>query len=207
MEVDLHQLSKLYLMVLTDTPPDQVNAIYLFAQPDGVLKEHQIAHAVAFQHRVSKIALCGGTGQGYKGFAEWSEALQERGIPGEKIVAIPYLETLNTYTESIKLVEYAHLQGWKRIIISSLAHHETRVFLTVLKQLQVQEVAMELYLSHSGAIPWWKEVTFYQGEVKMIGHEFIDTEIERLQRYQLIDSLSSVEEGLSYLQQRDTNNQ
>jgi hypothetical protein len=87
-----------------------------------------------------------------------------------------------------------------------MAHHETRVFLTVLKQLQVQQTAIELYLSHSGAIPWWKEVTFYQGEVKMIGHEFIDSEIERLHRYQLINSLSSVEEGLNYLQQRDTKN-
>lgn len=200
METNLYKLS---LMLLADVLPAKVDAIYLSAQPDGILKEHQIAQGVTLQERAPFIALCGGTGQGYRGFAEWAQALQESGISAERIIAVPYADTLNTHTEAVKLVAYAREHGWKQLVISSLPHHLTRVFLTTLYQIREQKSDLGLYAAPSQAIPWWKEVTHYQGEVKMIGHAFIDAEIERIARYQEKGDLCSAEEGLEYLQKRD----
>lgn len=205
MSQDLTPLYKLNTMILSDVLPDSADVLYLSAQPDGWLKDRQIAHGARLASKVRRVALCGGTGQGYKGFIPWSEALQAQGVPAEKIVAVPYGDSLNTYTESVHLVRFAREQGWSTLLLSSLPHHQLRVFLTLLDQIQTQQSAtLRVYCAPSQAIPWWEEVTHYQGEVTMIGHHFIDAELERIGRYQAMGHLASTEAGLAYLRQRDT---
>lgn len=205
MSQDPSLLYKLCAMVLTDVLPERLDAGYLFAQPGGILRTNQIKRGRELLAQVPILGLCGKIGEGYEGFAAWAGDLQEQGILSDRIMALPSPpDGVNTYSEAVELVMYAKTQGWKQLVITSTAHHQMRVFLTVLRQVELQYPELRVYNAPSAAIPWWKPVTHYQGEVTMTGHEFIDTELERIERYQLVGHIVSPAQGLEYLRARDS---
>ncbi len=198
------ELYKLNTIVLTDElPTAQLDVIYIFAEPDGTLRETQIQRAVELWPRALKLALCGGTGQGYTGFEEWSSELKKRGVPGEHILAVPYADNLNTYTESVNLIQHAQQSSWKRICLIAPIHQQLRAFLSVLQQVKKADINLEIYNAHGQAFPWNAEMVHYQGAVKNMAHRFIDSEIERIQTYQAKGDLATCDEALEYLLKRN----
>lgn len=205
MAEDLISIHKLNLMILTETLPEGLDAGYLFAQPDGILRINQVKRGKELLAQVPVLGLCGKTGEGYEGFKAWAGDLEAQGILADRLVALPPPpDGVNTYSEAVELVMYAKAQGWKRILITSTVHHQMRVFLTVLRQVELQHPELKVYNAPSAPIPWWTPVTHYQGEVTMTGHEFIDTELERIERYQLVGHIVSPAQGLEYLRARDS---
>lgn len=192
-------LYKLNTWVLSDQIPNHVDAIYIFAEPDGVLREAQIQRARSLQDRSTFIALCGGTGQGYVGYGAWAAELQQHGITDQKLLALPYAESLNTNTESLHLIAEAKQRAWDRLLIIAPPHQQLRAFMNVMLQRKLQEASVDIYNAASHLPSWRQEIVHYQGEVKNIAHSFIDSEIERIERYQSTDRLSSSEEALAHL--------
>ena len=168
-------LYKLNTIVLSDClPTEMIDALYLFAEPDGTLREALIQRAIELAPRVTHIAMCGGTGQGYVGFYSWADELVEKGVERDRLVAIPYGDHVNTYSESIHLTSFAMEKNWKQIVLTAPVHQQLRACMTMIRQLQLQKADVTLYNAPSTFFPWNQELIHYQGEVKDVAHHSRD---------------------------------
>lgn len=201
----LTSLFKLNTMVLSDPwPTHRLDAIYVFAQADGPLKDQRLQRLLeAISKDAPRVALCAGKGQGYAGYEAWAKELVERGVAEASLYAIPAPPVIHTASEAQQLVHEAQKYGWKRIVLISSPHHQLRACMSVVAQIRNHGSNLAIYNLPGSVISWWEEVAHYQGEIRDTMYGFIEQEMQRIQQFQEKGDVASCEETLEYLHQRD----
>ena len=128
--------------------------------------------------------------------SEMKPALVAAGVP-EKHVLIEEISQ-NTREQAVEMMNLAKERGWKRMIIVASHYHQYRAHLTFLKAMR--ESGQELFLINAPArdLPWFKDEP--QGKrVDLLAGEF-----GRIEEYRAKGHIASYEEGIEYLQWKES---
>lgn len=203
-------LVRFWTRILCDTLPPRADIIYMVCEHRD--NEESVFPAVAnlyHQKNSLRVGICDGeTDHGYPGFTHWEEKLIDLGIPKEHIEQIwmPRDIGVNTRSEAIRFIEFVRSQGIHSCILVAWPAHLPRTFLTFGKTAEGLNVSsLKLYAYPGKALPWDETVMHSQGLVKDTREEIIENEeLSRIWRYHREGHLWSPEEGLEYLQKRES---
>ncbi len=201
-------LTELAVRVLCDSHPSTpADGAYLFAQTvDNQESVLAVGRDLIDQGRVQDLLIsAAGAISGYPGGDKWLQALKRLRVPSQRLKAIkPHTaEILHTRVEAEALVRYARTRGYKSIIVVSAPFHQLRTFMTTVSVALEEVPELSIYSQVGAMLPWNVTVTHSQGSLALPRSGLIQTELERIERYQQKGDLAPTEAILAYLQQRD----
>jgi hypothetical protein len=209
LENDLENRLELLTRILCDTAPiDIADGAYLYCQTQDNQESSFLAAREILDRSLARriLVLKTAAKSGYPGFSEWCRALHSLEIEPQQIEAVTLEEppSLNTLIEAEAIVRFAQQRGYGSLFIVSPPFHQCRAFMTAVTVALREYPALRLYSYAGVALPWEAEVTHSQGTLAAKRYELIQTETERIQKYQVKGDLASFTQVLNYLNQRPT---
>lgn len=196
---------KLAVRVLCDKIPEGAKkpvTAYLMGQ--AVLNQNSVFDAASDLYKQEEILIgimSGEAKSGWPGEIVWRVELRSRGINSKKIFSIPSPPgNYNTGTEAIELVRFAKDQGWPSIYVIATPWHQVRSFISVATVAIQEYPELKIYNKVGTTLDWNEKCFHSQGTVFGIRDSFIDSEWDRIVKY---ENLVSPEEALLYLINRD----
>ena len=149
------ELERLAVVLASDHPCPDLDAIYVHALTDGMLEASRVLefvaqlfrerqpNAVAFNGSDGHVALNPLPKSGWCGADEYASRLTRLGVPAGALVATgPGMHTMD---ETDKLVFTARERNWRRIGIVTMPYHLPRSFCCLVKSIQ----------QHGGELSAW----------------------------------------------------
>ena len=201
-------LFELLIRVLCDIEPaEPVDAAYLFAQTaDNQQSVFDTGLALAAAGQADRILIAdSGVMSGYPGFQAWRQELLASGLPEKKLAGTPTsaFATLHTLIEATALVQYARMHHVHKLLIVAPPFHQLRAFMTVVTVARRELPELRVYNRVGGSLPWQEVVVHSQGTLQCQRRELIQSELDRIDRYQQKGDLAPKDEILNYLNWRD----
>lgn len=199
---------ELLVRVLCDMEPaEPVDAAYLFAQTvDNQQSVFDTGLALTTTGRAGKILIAdSGVGSGYPGFQAWRQELLALGLPEKNLAGTPTsaFASLHTLIEATALVQYARSHRVNKLLIVAPPFHQLRAFMTVVSVLRRELPELRVYNQPGRSLPWQEIVVHSQGTLECQRRELIESELDRIDRYQQKGDLAPEDEILNYLNWRD----
>jgi len=197
-------LTKLSIFLTSPRKPRFVSHLFLFMLPPSsegeVLDKAYELWRGGKAHKVCFVDT--GPGSGALGASHWKNLLMKRGMPEDHILPIPYTFPeghINTLYEAISFAKFIQAESLTTVGILCQAFHLLRAAMTlvsVLKELRIQ-ISLHPYTSE---VCYWHDVMVHsQGSVKGSRLELVDSELERIRRYQEKGDIGLEDEILNYL--------
>jgi len=187
-------------------PSSPTNGAYLYCQTESNYEStFQSAKSLLNSLLISKIFILQIEAKsGYTGYDNWKRQLNLLGISQDQIEGVDLKSSmLNTLTESEALVQFAKQRSFGSIFVIAPPFHQLRVFMTAVTVAQNVYPKLKIYSFPGMAMPWDEDVLHSQGVLKAKRHQLIQTELERITKYQNKGDLASTESVLNYLNNRD----
>jgi uncharacterized SAM-binding protein YcdF (DUF218 family) len=128
--------------------------------------------------------------------SEMKPEMVSAGVPEKSIVLEE--SSQNTREQAVEVMKLAQEKAWKKLIIVASHYHQYRAFLTFLKAMREAELDLVLMNAPVRDLPWFKDDT--QGKrVDLLAKEF-----ERIAEYQKKGHVASYEDGIEYLQWKES---
>lgn len=202
------QTVELVAKVLCDVkPPQPTHAAYLFAQTTDNQSSVLERGAALLKEGETELLLIGGSEprSGYPGFDAWRAELLRLGVPDEKIAGVDTgtFDSLNTLTEALAAVRYCKAAALPTLTVVAAPFHQLRTFMTAVTALSREYPELRVFSTPGKAQPWYEPVAHSQGALTGCREGFIQTELERIERYQSKGDLVSIGTVLDYLRRRD----
>lgn len=125
---------------------------------------------------------------------ELAERLIELGVPEQALIVQE--NALNTKEESTNVVRLMKTKGWNSALLVTSPHHQYRLFLTFLKTMRDEGLALVL-INAPAPLSLTEETPYGRRE------DLLPQEFERVTAYQQKGDLASYAEGLEYLQNKE----
>ena len=205
--IDNIKMIELLLRLLCDIPETTSDGAYLFTQTqdnqDSVLLSSRYLLNKSFVRKI--LILNTNAKSGYPGIDTWKHRLVKLGVSHDCIqgVNIEDTMTLNTLIEAEALIRFAKSRGYRSMHIIATPFHQLRAFMTTVTVALREYPMVKLYSKVGDSLPWREEVVHSQGTVKGTRASLIESELERINKYQQKGDLASVEAVLDYLNNRD----
>jgi len=186
----------------------KADSVYLFGQTvDNEESVFTTAAELFMSGKVGKVAFGEGgqlvTGEIYQ-TPDWRGKLLNRGVPENAIVTIQIKAKLaHTHTEALALVEYAKVQGWKTLYVTSPAMHQLRVFVNTISIVLHEYPELKVFNKVGMPLPWAQEIIHSQRIERGTRACLVRAEWNRILRYYEKGDLVSAKEILDYLNRRD----
>ena len=200
---------ELLTRVLCDLQPkNPTNGAYLYCQTKTNQQSiFQSAHFLINNVLTYRILILNTKAKsGYPGFTEWKQQLHKLGLSENQIEGVSNTEPsmLNTLTESEAIIQFARQHSYHSLFVVAPPFQQLRAFMTAVT-VALREYPELLIYSYPGvAMPWQEEVIHSQGTLKAKRCDLIKEELERIEKYQNKGDLASLEQVLSYLNNRET---
>lgn len=199
---------ELLVRVLGDIEPvEPVDAVYLFAQTaDNQQSVFDTGLATAAAGLAGRILIPDSDAMaGYPGFRAWRRELLALGLPEKMLAGTPTsaFDTLHTLIEATALVQHARTHQVNKLLIVAPPFHQLRAFMTVVTVLRQELPELRVYNRVGRSLPWHEVVVHSQGTLQCQRRELIQSELDRISRYQQKGDLAPKDEILSYLNWRD----
>ena len=204
---DLRDLFSYAVRVLDDTLPRTCDAIYLFGETDdnrSMVIDSGVDVLARFPQAVLLIA-DGPARSGYAGFESWHAELRARGVPADRILAVPEPDEaiMHTRNESQAAVRLCMSRAFGTLLAVAPSFHLPRAFLTLLSIIRQERAALRLFAFSASSVPWNVEVVHSQGVLRAQRIDLLTSELTRLGRYSACGDLLLPKEALRYFAQRD----
>ncbi|MGI8738625.1 MAG: YdcF family protein [Gammaproteobacteria bacterium] len=188
-------------------PPQPTHAAYLFAQTIDNQCSVLERGAELLKEGATELLLIGGSGprSGYPGFDSWRAELLRLDVPADRMVGVgaATLDSLNTLTEALGAVRYCKGAALPTLTIVAAPFHQLRAFMTAVTALYSEYPELLAFSAVGKAQPWYEPVAHSQGALIGCREEFIQTELERIEKYHAKGDLVSIKNVLDYLRVRD----
>jgi hypothetical protein len=203
----MNSIIELLTRTLCDIQPSSpTNGAYLYCQ---TVSNHestfQSATSLLNSLLISKIFILQIEAKsGYTGYDNWKHQLNLFGIAEDQIEGVNLKSAmLNTLTESEALVQFAKQRSHSSLFVIAPPFHQLRVFMTAVTVALNVYPKLKIYSFPGTAMPWNENVLHSQGVLKAKRRQLIQTELERITKYQNKGDLASTESVLNYLNNRD----
>jgi hypothetical protein len=191
--------------------PAHPDMVYLVGQTKGNQEE---VLAVAREFPGVPVGFIGHDGtesSGFPGGSAWRKELQRKDphrlfdpsslvpILGSFTVGADGVLRGHTRTEMQALVDHAIGAKLKKIIIVAPRFHMPRAYMTaVTVLLEKKHPEISIYAKNADDLPWLEKTVHSQGSEAGRRIDFIKTEAERIEKYQKLGHLASLEEVEAY---------
>ena len=197
-------LLQLRNMVMNDKQPSFTQGIYLFSEYiDNELSSFIAAQELIERDASAEVFIIYGGGHGSPGYSHWVERLG-RYIPKGRIRQVPIEKPweINTYSESVALVNFAIKENRKSWYIVAPPFHMLRAFMTTVS-VSIKHGSKINFYAHPGAPQDWNEfVTHSQGIKKGKRRFLVGEELKSIKIYSGLGHIESIQNILNYVQQR-----
>ena len=183
------------------------DSAYLYMQTqdnqDSVLLSASIIHKKNLVRKI--LVLNTNAKSGFPGYNVWEKKLNELGVSNDYIEGVKIKNTtlLNTLTDSEAMVRFAKLRQYQSVYIVAAPFHQLRAFMTAVSVALHEFPELKLYSYVGNPLPWSENVVHSQGETRGTRSSLIKKELDRIDKYYRKGDLASVEEILTYLNNRD----
>lgn len=191
--------------------PAHPDMVYLVGQTKGN-QESVLAAARGFPGvPVGFIGHDGTESSGFPGGSAWRKELQLKDLRRlfDPSLLVPILGSFtadadgvlrgHTRTEMQALIDHAIGTKLKKIIIVAPRFHMPRAYMTaVTVLLEKRHPEISIYAKNADDLPWLEKTVHSQGSETGRRIDFIKTEAQRIERYQKLDHLASIEEVEAY---------
>jgi len=140
---------------------------------------------------------------GYPGAPKWIDRLLSLGVHRSDITSIPIEDGLNTYSESVALIEYALDQGWKTLGIVAPPFHQLRAFLSVVGAIMKVREKIRVYNFAGDNLRWSQTARHSQGTLVRPRKLLVIEEMRKIEIYTKKGDLATIDQALKYLDWRD----
>lgn len=162
------KLRQLDTIVLTDTLPERIDAIYLLTETADNQRSSLERGAKLHKRCGAPVVIIADKAKkrnwGYPGATRWRRKLVSMGVADSAIITVACNDSLNTLTESLAFVAYAKSRGWKSVVIVAPPFHQSRAFLSVVTANAHCKAGLRLY-SQAGTFLSWNKVARHSGGV------------------------------------------
>lgn len=200
--------AEIFLRALSDPLPSQgIEALFLFGQTvDNQDSAFDTAERLYRRFPdLQLLMLAGGRRSGYPGFELWQRALTARGIAGDDIHPLPPADSaiLHTRIEALALVDYLKAKAYRRVGVTAAPFHQVRAFMTAISVALEAGLDVALYSCPGTPQPLLEAASHSQGALSHQRRDLIAKEIQRIDTYQAKGDLTTTDEILNYLEERD----
>lgn len=105
-------------------------------------------------------------------------------------------ESLNTKDQAKNVISLVTRNKWKRLILVASHYHQARAFLTFLKQLEKNNLRVEIINAAASDLDWFKKNDWG------VRFSLLEQEFDKIKAYQKRGDVSSFKKGLEYLKWR-----
>lgn len=188
-----------YMALVSNDSLTQADAIVVL---EGDLLERNVEGARLYKEGYApRIVISGGdtTKRDYAlPASEMVSDLLTKGVPEAAVILEE--KSQNTRDQALEVMGMAKERGWKRIIIVASHYHQYRAFLTFLKAMQ--ESGLSLILTSAPARPKWFEELRNARYRRRI--DALEDEFRKIEEYGKKGHVASYEEGIQYLQWKES---
>ncbi|MGH8502435.1 MAG: YdcF family protein [Gammaproteobacteria bacterium] len=206
--MSIEETVELAVKVLCDVKPLRpTRAAYLFAQTTDNQSSVLERGADLLKRRDTEMLLISGAAPcaGYPGFDVWQAELCGLDVPAEKIAGVDsgMFDSLNTLIEALAAVRHCKAAAFPTLSIVAAPFHQLRAFMTAVTALSREYPELRVFSAAGRAQPWYEPVSHSQGALTGCREDFIQTELERIEKYQAKGDLDSIATVRDYLRTRD----
>ena len=178
----------MYLTLLYNIPiSNNINNVYLYTYPDKLCIKSMITTIQAYKNIKNIYILnCDKKISGYLGFNETKEFIHK--LDKSYIIkSIPYLYTheniINTYLESLSIIEYFNKQSINNIIICSPFYHLPRSIMSIISILIKKKKKLNILPLSSKINDLNTNLVHCQGIISGNSKYLLDIEYNRILKY------------------------
>ncbi|MER2997656.1 YdcF family protein [Pontibacter populi] len=203
-------LEELIIRTLCDTlPATPADALFLFGQTEDNQDTAFATAKLLLQDNYTTKVLFLGTDpmSGYPGGASWFAAMRALGLPQDALVQIQPVPAntnmLHTGIEATSMVKHALAQGYKKVIVTAAPFQQPRAFMAAATAAMRLYPELKLYSLPGKPLPWQQVAVHSQGKTESTRAGLIAGEMKRIEKYSKHGDLATVDEVLTYLNNRD----
>ena len=203
-------LEELIIRTLCDTlPATPADALFLFGQTEDNQDTAFATAKLLLQDNYTTKVLFLGTEpmSGYPGGASWFAAMHALGLPQDALVQIQPVpantDMLHTGIEATSMVKHALAHGYKKVIVTAAPFQQPRAFMAAATAAMRLYPELKLYSLPGKPLPWQQVAVHSQGKTESTRAGLIAGEMKRIEKYSKHGDLATVDEVLTYLNNRD----
>lgn len=196
-------LTKLSIFLTSPRKPRYVSHLFVFMLPPS--SEAEVldkAYELWRDGKADKVCFVDtGPGSGALGASHWKDLLMKRGMDREAILPISYTFPeghINTLYEAISFAKFIQVKSLTTVGILCQSFHLLRAAMTLVSVLMEMKLRVTLHPYTSEVGYWHDTLVHSQGVVKGSRLDLIDSELERIRRYQEKGDIRPEDEVLSY---------
>ena len=180
------------IMAIVDNDCLMKSDAAILLEGDGFFR-FQKAVELYNQGIVSKIVFSGNIidkDYGSYPFEEVKPFIMKGGVPEKDIIHED--KSLNTRQQAVEIVKMAKMNGWKKLALVASHEHQYRAYLTFLREVLDTNSGLILYNAPVRNLNWFIDSGW--------GTRFerLESEFDRIERYNLKGHLASAEEVINY---------
>lgn len=180
-----------FIILIGNEPLKKSDAIILLAG-DGYNRVRK-AYQLYSEGWADLIVISGGTEDpSYGSFpaSKMREELMRFGVP-RKHVRLEE-KSKNTREQAEEIIALAKEKDWKKLILVASHYHQFRAFLTFLKVIREQKLAIQIINSPARELRWFEKNEWG------VRYELLDSEFEKIKKYRTLGHLCSYKEAIKY---------
>ncbi|TSC81986.1 MAG: hypothetical protein G01um101419_694 [Parcubacteria group bacterium Gr01-1014_19] len=142
----------------------------------------------------------------YPNFAvDWKNIMTRRGLRVDSFTTFRFPEgpVEHTGTEMMGLVAHAKEQSWEDVVLIATPWHQLRSFLSAVAATKKIGYPLRLWSCPGNALSWTEQSVHSQGVQTGSRADFIHAELDKVKAYSARGDISTIEEGIEYLNWRD----